>query len=364
MQQIFLALNLFAVCVLGLLTSFTDLRSGRISNRAVLSAIIAAFFFNALNGFEWQAFLLNGIIAFAFGFALFLARLWSPADSKLFLAYALLVPQGFYALGYIPLFPSLTILINTFVPAFVFLFAKLLLQTGGREKLLLLRKVASPANVFFIVAGVFGLGWVIDLVLRFFSVPGNFFLSTLAIFLLVEAAGGVFPQKFSALAVGALAAARLLLQPGELANPAFAAGFSATVASVLILFYFASGLGFRAYGRKVAVRDLKRGMVLLEGIAADGRGGFEKKDLFSKGLFAALSNAGSSLAVEAGARGLQEGDMRKINEWRRQGKLGFDSVLVQKSVAFAPLLFFGVVLTLLCGGSAVAFLYGAALNCL
>jgi len=109
---------------------------------------------------------------------------------------------------------------------------------------------------------------------------------------------------------------------------------------------------------------LKRGMVLLEGIAADGRGGFEKKDLFSKGLFAALSNAGSSLAVEAGARGLQEGDMRKINEWRRQGKLGFDSVLVQKSVAFAPLLFFGVVLTLLCGGSAVAFLYGAALNCL
>ena len=122
----FVFLNVLCICLLGFFTSYTDLRKGLIENRVVFPAIGIAFALSFLNGAGFAGFLVNGLFALLFGLVLWFAKLWTAGDSKLFLAFALLFPLSLYQES--ALFPSFSILINSFVPAFVALLAIILLR--------------------------------------------------------------------------------------------------------------------------------------------------------------------------------------------------------------------------------------------
>ena len=75
-------LNVFLISILGFFTSYSDLKKGIIENRLVFPAIILAFVLNFVNGFDIGFFLLNGFLAFLFGFLLWIAGLWSAVFSR------------------------------------------------------------------------------------------------------------------------------------------------------------------------------------------------------------------------------------------------------------------------------------------
>ena len=353
--QIFL---LIEVILLGIVTTATDLRRGKIYNKAIAAAIIAGLVFNLLQ-LQFATpleFASNTLFAFFAGFLFFAARLWSAADAKLFLAYALLVPAAFYANSYIPLFPSLDILINAFVPVFIFLLAKLLLQSTKKEKFDSLRKCFAPKSIAFLAVGIFGLGWVSYILLAFLGIPGNFFLNLFILFALVELANKIVPQKMLPWLFGILCIARIAFEFKEIASLAFLLNFAATVVSMLLLFYFVLSLGFTRYGKSVKVKELKQGDVLLEAIVSNEKGKLSKKDIFGKGIFSAIGSIKEGLAVEAKPTGLNLEEAAKIKQWEKQGKFSFESILIQKNLAFAPILFFGVILTIVCKGNFIAFI--------
>ncbi len=351
-------LLLAVICILGVTTTASDLRHGKIYNKTIAAAMAAAVVVNAVQ-LQFGSLLLfsaNLFFAFLAGFILFAARMWSAADAKLFLAYALLVPGSFNVFGSFPLFPSLNILVNAFVPAFLFLLVRLLQQTTAGQKIESLGRAFALRNLAYLSAGVFALGWLVEVLLFFLGIPGNFFLNIFILFILIELVGSLVPGKFTAYLIALLALGRIALQFSQLASAAFLLNFALSVLSILLLFYFTVSLGFLAYGKRTRVSELKQGMVLLEAVAGNSKGKFVKKDIFSRGLFAALGSMKTPLAIDVKASGLQQRDIERLRQWQQHGKLGFDSILVQRSFAFAPILFFGVILTILCSGNCIAFL--------
>jgi len=98
------------ILLFGTITSYEDIRWGRIRNKYILSALLFTALINSLmflgviedhnldEGY-YLALLINVIIAFG--------------DAKLFSAYAALVPLTTYRQGYTQYFPSFTLLSNT-----------------------------------------------------------------------------------------------------------------------------------------------------------------------------------------------------------------------------------------------------------
>jgi len=65
--------------------------------------------------------LLNAIIALVIAFSMWRFNAWAAGDAKLFVVYALLIPLGYYWKSYLSYFPSFALLINIFIPIFLYL---------------------------------------------------------------------------------------------------------------------------------------------------------------------------------------------------------------------------------------------------
>lgn len=123
---------LLFILILGCATSIEDIRTGKIKNHWIISSMVFTFCFYFLNFMTsyvqyvelvWdimQDVLVNAALALVAGFVLWKAGIWPPGDAKLFFAYALLVPLSYYANGYLPYFPSFALLVNIFIAGFVY----------------------------------------------------------------------------------------------------------------------------------------------------------------------------------------------------------------------------------------------------
>lgn len=115
------------VLVLGIVTSYQDIRWGIVRNRSLLIALAAGIalytglsvlYFDRL-GDVIPAYvgkvLLNTAIAFFTAYFLWTFDFWSAGDGKLFVAIAFLMPIEAYSHWYVSPFPSLLVLINAYI---------------------------------------------------------------------------------------------------------------------------------------------------------------------------------------------------------------------------------------------------------
>lgn len=78
---------------------------------------------------------LNFLAAAAAGFAFWRLKIWKAGDAKLFMLVALLLPLKYYAVSYLPIFPSVVLLVNIFAVAlFYMLLKKLCLEKIFKTK--------------------------------------------------------------------------------------------------------------------------------------------------------------------------------------------------------------------------------------
>ncbi|MFA6217179.1 MAG: hypothetical protein WDL87_05980 [Candidatus Omnitrophota bacterium] len=140
MDFLFLAI----LFILGAITSFDDLRIGKVKNKYIiygaLSGIICycilaakIIFFHAPVIFPVSIFLKNVAISCTVSFFIWYFGFWSAGDAKLFMLFSFLVPLHYYGDSYpIPNFPSFILLANAFSIVFLFIileiFIKLVLQ--------------------------------------------------------------------------------------------------------------------------------------------------------------------------------------------------------------------------------------------
>ncbi|MDP2974149.1 MAG: hypothetical protein Q8N60_03800 [Candidatus Diapherotrites archaeon] len=349
----FALLNFIALLLLGFFASYTDLRSGKIHNKAVFPAIAIAFALNFFSAGNWPSFLLNGFFAFLFGFLLFLARLWSAADSKLFLAFALLFPADFFNAQFL-FFPSFALILNAFIPAFFVMFLFALLKTSREQKIAALKSAFQPKQVASIAVILFAFYWLLSAFFSFLQIPLDFFLIILLLFFLIAAIESVFPKKL-VLVCGVVSIAFLFLKFNEVILVSFVSNFFFLIAIMLFLRFFVLYLGFFSFGRRKEIAELRPGMVLLEGVYEKG-GVLEKKKLFFPCLVNVLQDIKTKYVVDISAKGISEKEIAILRKANAAGKVKFHSLLVQETLPFAPILFIGVLLSLLCPSATVCFL--------
>jgi len=145
------------VIFLGLITTYEDIRYGKVRNKWILlglfwglgiilffllwyfiaSPVTRFFYFEIINQpadspapvftvslIYLSRVFLNAVIALIIAFLMWRGGGWAAGDAKLFFIYSLLIPLGYYWKSYLPLFPSFSLLINIFIPIFIYLLIK------------------------------------------------------------------------------------------------------------------------------------------------------------------------------------------------------------------------------------------------
>ena len=210
--MIFIILSIAAIVLLGIITSYEDIRQNKIRNRWIstaisigialnVGAIINAHFSSGIDNSYLSTFLLNIGISILAGYLLYHFELWSAGDGKLFIAYSLLVPLDFYQFGFIKYFPSAVLLVNSFVPLAIFLVSKKIGSFPSAMKLM--KKEFGFAKTLETIFSLLGVSWLIRLLTQDSIAV---YLGTALIALLINKYAKKYPPIISAL----LFAARLI----------------------------------------------------------------------------------------------------------------------------------------------------------
>lgn len=352
-----------AVLIFGIYTSYTDIKYGKIKNISILLMLISGLFINffltktfstiELNiNSDFIQSIINIIITFSFGFFLWLAGLWPQGDAKLFLGYSLLLPVFTYRHGYISFFPSLVILINTFIPILIFYISNSLLHVKLKNLKADAKQIFSPQGVINLILYIFGSFFILQFFLDYFKINLNFVLQMIILFILMEILNKISSKTtlwFSTM--GCLL--RIIFSFSSIFALSFLFQFSSTVIAFLALKFFLNTTEF--YSESVKIKDLKAGMTVSERLIKTKKG-MEKKEFSIITIFDVLTVVKEGFLGDVKTR-LTTKDVEELQTLQKEKKLNFDEIKITKTVPFAPFMFFGVLLTYFLGGSLFYYLH-------
>ncbi len=356
----FLASNLVwflpAIILLGSITSYTDLKESRVKNKHVVLALFYALIaysiiiYINLGHVRLDYFVELAVmcaLSLATGFMIWYVGLWTAGDAKLFFAYSALIPLSVYKYGHMPYFDSSNILINTFVPVFFYFFFMFMFRTTFKQKLFFLKKSLQPREVFSLLMSLFAFTWIITLIFKFFHFQVNYFLTISLLFLIIMLFEKVISGGISR--VLAFISLLRLVFDHTVYSLAFVKGFLLIVVLFILLRFFVLRAGFSLLTKEVDINLLKRGMVPAELVYFDN-GRYRKEERLTFSFFSSLRRSfkGRDYLFNP-EEALSWDDVTKLK--RLRSKLGFEHLRIQQTVPFAPILFFGVLLTIFVQGN-------------
>jgi len=351
-----------AIMILGIATSYTDIKKGKVKNKhlifALIYGLIAYSILILINLGEVRIgylieLIIMSILSLIIGFVIWHVGLWTAGDAKLFFTYSFLLPLSVYKYGYMPYFASTNILINTFVPMFLFLFIILLFKTNLKQKLFFLKKSFKPKQIFPLAVFLFAFGWLINLLFFFVKIPPDYFLMIFILFLLIT----IF-EKITSLSMFKIIIAIGILRfffDTSIYSITFLKGFLFILLLFIILRFFVISMGFYFFTREVDIKLLKKGMIPAE-ILYEEKDKYKKQDIIFYSFLNYLTEKTKKrkYLFEPTSEGLTEKEVKKLKKLEK--KLGFEHLKIQQTIPFAPYMFFGVLLTIISQGNAFIFL--------
>jgi hypothetical protein len=334
---------IWLVVALGIITSYTDIRDGKVRNLHLALFAVAGIALLIYSGAGIALASVNFLFALSFGYFLWHIGIWTSGDAKLFSVYALIVPLAVYQYGPVPYFPSATIMVNTFVPLFIFYFFKLVLNRR-LEKLKTIKSSMSPSRIASSLVMIFAVSWPLDaLNIPIFS---NFFSKFLIIFIIL---GILESIKVDVMVSAIIISAMRLLLDSSVYSYHFLAGVILMAFIYLLTRLFLLELSFIAHSKEVDIHLLKPGMIPAEEVHLEG---YAKSPAMHQSLLAISKATVFALRAE----GLTEKDCQKLRRLKREGKLKFEHLRVYQTLPFAAFLFAGVLMTYLASGNLFIYL--------
>jgi len=170
------------ILITGALSIYTDFTQKKIKNRdlsivvTVAIGLYSALFFTSKLNFT-PILILNPFSGLILGFVLYNSNLWKAGDAKLFFVYSLLLPANRYA----PILPlsCLTLFMNTFLIAFVFVLPLFFKNIIGRKREIIKEVISKNTLVYFgqIFLITLAISWVIRPILSLLALENNIFLN-------------------------------------------------------------------------------------------------------------------------------------------------------------------------------------------
>lgn len=354
MLYIFLPLILF----LGFITSYEDTRFGKIRNIHVLIALVYSFIANVLVSIAYNVsflhnhyyldFTLNFVIAVIFGFLLWSVGLWSAGDGKLFAAYAALLPLSVYRYGYTTYFPSFALLVNTFLLGLALIMIRSMLRTSSKQKKKNLIGILNPGRITMMTVYMFGFIWPIQLLFSHLGVRSNIILFLVVMFIFIRLLSRIPYFNTSQIAL-VLVVLRIITNVNNL-YPLL--GLLRQLIPLALLIQFIRSFGSMGSKKLIKITELRPGMRLADKIIQ--RGDIFEKEPKDFEIFSRSRDEGQ-LYPESGDLSIE--NIKKIKGLHKDGKLCFDEISVHRTIPFAPLIFIGVLLTIILSGNIAVTLF-------
>jgi hypothetical protein len=360
-ENIFTLLFLPGLLFFGSVTTYEDLKEGKIRNKWILFAIIYSLamliVFLIYLKFQNMEYNLNFLAlyftnvggALVIGVAIWYMGFWSAADAKLFVGYSAIFPLTLYKVGNVEIIPSYVLLINTFVPLFLFMLVVLLFKTSLKDKLMVFKELFSIRMMSTLVLFLFGFMWVLSLIFMFFKIRSNFFIDTMLLFVFLLVLNRLPGEKLRIM-IG-LCIVRLIFDYNNILNLAFLWNFLIMFAIFVALVFSIAALAFRLFSKEIYVENLKPGMILAESLVMEKDAYRKQKIVHFSFIQALLEKTTGKHLVEIGEDGLTKKEVRRIIHVHNAGKLKDHTLLIRETYPFAPFMFFGVLLTILAQGN-------------
>jgi len=348
-----------SIVLFGTVTSYTDIRYGKVKNIVIVLMLFTGFFLNlfftnlltkaSLNlRADFMQTIINFFVTLGFGFFLWLAGLWSEGDAKLFLGYSLLLPVFTYKHGYIMYFPALNILINTFIPAAFFFILMSLVKIDAKLLKWHAKQTFEKNNIINIILTIFVLSFLTKSLFGYIKFKPDLLLNLLILFIFMEVIKSI---KFLS-SSKVLAAASLLIiifYFNSIMTIQFVEG---VFIAMIFIFPMAILLSYsieHSLVEPVNVENLREGMILGEPVDRKNNYSKEEPKTFTT-MYGLLKTIKESLLSDNPSR-LTAGDIKKMISLKKSGKLGYKNVKIAKTIPFAPFMLFGVLLTYFLQGS-------------
>ena len=354
------------ILALGIITSYEDIKTGKIRNKWIIAALVYAFlvyavllanyfFTTGLNYHYLIELVTNFIFAVAIGYCFWHFGIWTAGDGKLFIAFASIIPFSVYSIGYLEWTPSITLLVNIFIPALIwimgYMFFKVKIKYIVENILPLLKELVNIKKLFIITGYIFAIQWVIQIILSLIGLGNNYVLMIVATILAFSVLEEKFKDKSMSIIL-IISAARLILD-ANIRNVSFAVNLIIMVFGWKLFRSVVGGVLFRlgqeVFSKKIMVSGLKEGMILQDGIQKSRNKPKEKGTVVKKdGVFYIKKVKGPKETydfIDEQPEGLTKAQVRKIKN------IGFKTIQISQTIPFAPLTFLGVILTLLVKGN-------------
>jgi Flp pilus assembly protein protease CpaA len=335
------------IIALGIVTSYEDIKEGKIRNRYILAAFgigLLTYLILISSGMtDWNHLLINlvfCIFALIVGFLIWHLDWWRAGDAKLFSIFAFLLPATAYARTTTPA-PFLEIIINSVVPVSLYIAARLLIKSNSQTKLKALKDTFEPKSLGIIIISLFSASWLVLLLTQYLKIVQTFLLNFILIVIIIQIINRVFKENtFPILAL--IAILRVFLSKEYILTKSFMTGFLTTIILYICLIGFLRRLSeYDSY--KVSIHNLKVGMVPAEGI-------------FKNGLKGRFDENQKDKYLMTKTKPLRRKDIATIIRLHQRGLLHFNTLRIRSSLKFAPILFTGIIITMVCNGSMILFL--------
>ena len=364
-----------AILILGVITSYEDIRFGKIRNKWIIFALICSFItYAALIGFYLSKggirseYLIelgtNFLFSIVVGFGLWYMNVWTAGDGKLFIAFCALIPLSVYSWGYQKWIPSFTLLTNIFIPALLIMIVFMLFKAKMKD----VKKVSIGfLNEFFklkqlinSIMVLFAIYWVTQILLSLIGLGNNYLLNIVLTMILMSIAQKKLKNKvlYFMLAISLI---RLIID-----KSIYTSSFLINFLILLFIWKFIrsflqgslSKLGQEIFAAKIDTDILKPGMVLSETIEKKGKITKEELGILKKQMNIKIiehkgdcyilkpkSDMNLDNFLEEEAEGLTKEQINKTKT------LGIKKIKVSQTVPFAPFMFMGVILTIIIKGN-------------
>lgn len=364
-----------AIMILGLITSYEDIKFGKIRNKWIIAALA---YFAILNVFLISGSYIRGVLntqyiielltnlffSIMVGFGFWYLRIWTAGDGKLFIAYSALIPFTVYQHSYEKWIPSVSLLLNIFILGFFLILMNIVRKVRLRDikkiQLTFLKKIIQPRELFTSIIYLFVIYWVAGGILFMAGLHSNYFLRMFLTILIMIG----FVKRLGKNAVYVMLAISLLRLLID--KSIYSIVFLRNLLILIIVWQLLkkiilegiSALDEIAFFEEKKVNALKPGMLLGDIIKRQKK--MNKKEfkllkkqrnvsIIKKGNFYYIKKPRSNLDVDnfidEEAEGLTKVQINKIK------KVGFNKVRVAKTIPFAPLMFLGVIFTLIAKGN-------------
>jgi archaeal preflagellin peptidase FlaK len=337
------------VLFLGILTSYSDIKCGKIWNKHILIffilallAYISLYFFSVIKTNTIILTLINFGAGAIIGILCWFLGFWSAGDAKLFTLYLLIVPNSFYIYKS---YTFLTLLINIIIPIAAYFISVMLLTTSIKEKWIFLKKYLNLKYVYTNILLIFSVGWVIQILLSFFKIPQNLLINIILIMGFAKLITTTW-KKNPNLIYGAISIIRIILKYRDLLSINFWSSFLLFTVGYMIVRGIIFDMGAILFSKAVDTNDLKPGMILAENIVQAKKGELRKVNM--DGFFSTSQIQNKDFLLSNTIEGITKKDILILK------KYSISSIRIQPTIPFAPFMFLGALIILLSGRDIVS----------